>query len=52
MIWSAIQGAKNGKHDLEEVWLDPANAYGAVPHSVIEYAMRHYWVPDRLRKIV
>ena len=52
MIWSTIQGAKSGKHDLEVVWLDLANAYGSVPHSVIEYAMQHYWVPDRLRKIV
>jgi len=48
-----IQGAKIGKHDLEVVvWVDLANAYWSVPHSVIEYAMRHYWVPERLRKIV
>jgi len=52
MIWSAIQGAKSGKHDLEVVWLDLSNRYGSVPHSAIECATRHYWLPDRLKNIV
>lgn len=52
MIWSAIKSAKKSKSNLEVVWLDLANAYGSVPHSVIDFALSHYWVPDRLRKMV
>ena len=34
------------------VWLDLANAYGSVPHTIIDYALEHYWVPEKLRSII
>ena len=52
MIWSAIKSAKQAKSNLEVIWLDLANAYGSVPHSIIDLALSHFWVPDRLRVMV
>ena len=34
-IWEIIKDARIGKKDLAIVWLDFANAYGAVPHVLI-----------------
>ncbi|CAC5384420.1 unnamed protein product [Mytilus coruscus] len=47
-----IHEAKIGKKNLAVVWLDLANAYGAVPHKFIEKTMDHYHIPDHIRKIV
>ena len=48
MIWDAIQRVKSCKGDLHVVWLDLANAYGALPHSLIWRAMESYHVPDMI----
>lgn len=37
---------------MNVVWLDLANAYGSVPHRIIDFAMEHFWEPGRLRDIV
>jgi hypothetical protein len=52
MIWSAVREAAKDRKDLDVIWLDLANAYGSVPHDVIDYAMVHFWVPERLRKVI
>ncbi|GFO17264.1 reverse transcriptase [Plakobranchus ocellatus] len=46
MIWEAIQRAKSEKLNLDVVWLDQANAYGSVPHEMIQLALRMYHVPE------
>ncbi|GFO32236.1 reverse transcriptase [Plakobranchus ocellatus] len=46
MIWEAIQSAKSEKLNLDVVWLDLANAYGSVPHEMIQLALRMYHVPE------
>lgn len=33
------------------IWLDLANAYGSVPHKLIEVAMNTYYVPLHVKKI-
>ena len=35
-IWETIQEAKQNKIDLSVVLLDLANAYGSVPHMLID----------------
>ncbi|XP_078617582.1 uncharacterized protein LOC144885536 [Branchiostoma floridae x Branchiostoma japonicum] len=52
MIWGQIQTAKRQKEDLHVIWLDLANAYGSVPHSLIHYAMDFFWVPDEIKGMV
>ncbi|GFO32390.1 reverse transcriptase [Plakobranchus ocellatus] len=46
MIWEAIQRAKSEKQSLDVVWIDLANAYGSVPHEMIQLALRMYQVPE------
>ncbi|CAC5381066.1 unnamed protein product [Mytilus coruscus] len=47
-----IHEAKTGKKNLAVVWLDLANAYGSVPHKLIEMAMDRYHIPEHIKKIV
>ncbi|GFS07705.1 reverse transcriptase [Elysia marginata] len=49
MIWEAIQRAKSEKLNLDVVWLDLANAYGSVPHGMIQLALRMYHVPEDIQ---
>lgn len=41
-----------GKKDLQVMWLDLANAYGSVPHRLINYATEFFHMPERLRSLV
>ncbi len=41
----AIQCAKRENSELHVVWLDLANAYGSVPHKLVEFALEFYHVP-------
>ena len=47
-----IQEAKGSKGNLTVVWLDLANAYGSMPHSLIDKAMEHYHIPDKIRQMI
>ncbi|GFR76622.1 reverse transcriptase [Elysia marginata] len=49
MILEAIQRAKSEKLNLDVVWLDLANAYGSVPHGMIQLALRMYHVPEDIQ---
>ena len=49
MIWEAILRAKSEKLNLDVIWLDLANAYGSVPHQMIQLALRMYHVPENIQ---
>ncbi|GFO40014.1 reverse transcriptase [Plakobranchus ocellatus] len=49
MIWETIQRAKSGKRNLDVVWLDFANAYGSVPHQMIQEVLRMYHFPEDIQ---
>ena len=51
-MWEVIKDARLNRRDLGVVWLDLANAYGAVPHLLILKALRFYNVPDKIIKII
>ena len=40
-----IKAARKSKRSLAVAWLDIANAYGSVHHSLIQFAMTHYHAP-------
>ena len=40
------------QRDLTVVWLDLANAYGSIPHKLIETALDHYYIPDHIKGMV
>ena len=52
VIWEQIQRAKRERGDLHVVWLDLANAYGSVPHQLIEFALDFFHVPTCIRALV
>ena len=47
-----IRETKADKGDLTVVWLDLANAYGTIPHKLIETAMDHYYIPEHIKGMV
>lgn len=47
-----IREAKESKGDLTVVWLDLANAYGSIPHDLINTAMEHYHIPQHIRRMI
>ena len=51
-MWEVIKNARLGRKDLAVVWLDLANAYGAVPHVLIARALRFYNVPQKIIDII
>jgi hypothetical protein len=52
LVWSTMKNAKLNVNDLAALWLDLANAYGSVPHKLIEFAMVRYQVPEEWRDLL
>merc|ERR1712240_820684 len=52
MIWDSIQKAKSNRRNLDVVWLDLANAYGSVPHKMIQMSLQMYHVPPNIRDML
>ena len=52
VITELIREAKEDKGNLAKVWLDLANAYGSVPHRLIERAMVQYHIPNKIQDII
>ena len=52
MIWEAIQKAKTNKKDLDVIWLDLANAYGSVPHQMVQLSLQMYHIPEEISKML
>ena len=52
MIWHQIQTAKTEKKDLNVVFLDLANAFGSVPHSLIWSSFHYFKVPEIVVNLV
>ena len=52
MIWHQIQTAKREKRDLNVVFLDLANAFGSVPHSLIWSSFRYFKVSEIVVNLV
>lgn len=45
------EAKKNGK-DIVATWLDIANAYGSMPHKLIELALKRAHVPEELQSLI
>ena len=52
VISQLIREAKANKTDLVVTWLDIANAYGSIPHSLIITALQNTHVPERMQELV
>lgn len=47
-----IQEAKEKKGSLTVVWLDFANAYGSIPHNLIQVALDYYHIPYNIQSMI
>ena len=47
-----IREAKQQKKNLVVSWLDIANAYGSMPHTLIQIALRQSHVPEKIRDLI
>ena len=45
VLTQLLREAKESKGDLAVLWLDLANAYGPMPHKVVEKALKRHHVP-------
>ena len=52
LMWSGLKDARKRQKSLVALWLDLANAYGSVPHKLIEFALRRYGVPPKYIKLL
>ena len=48
----AVLEARKNKRDLCVSWLDLANAYGSVRHSMVLFTLEWYHVPDEFAEVV
>ena len=49
---AVIESAKKLKRSLAIAWLDIANAYGSVHHSLIQFSLAHYHAPPEFCKLM
>lgn len=45
-----IRQARKEKNKLAIIWLDCANAYGSMPHKLVQLALEKYCVPAKTRQ--
>lgn len=51
VVTQLIREAHEGK-DLSVLWLDLANAYGSIPHKLVELALQHHHVLSKVTDLI
>ena len=52
VVSQLILEAKENNGNLAVLWLDLANAYGSIPHKVVEETLRRYHVPSSFSNLI
>lgn len=52
MVIQLLREAKEGKGDLVVLWLDLVNAYGSIPHKLVEETPRRHHVPNKINTLI
>ena len=47
-----IREARENKGDLAVLWLDLMNAYGSIPHKLVQLTLDRYHVPEKTRTLL
>ena len=47
-LWSVLQDANTNQRSLAIAWINLKNAYGSVPHGLIDFALKYYPAPNKL----
>ena len=51
-VTQIIREAKQNKGNLAVVWLDLANAYGSIPHKLVQETLRRYHIPEKVQHLL
>ncbi|XP_035688709.1 LOW QUALITY PROTEIN: uncharacterized protein LOC118424272 [Branchiostoma floridae] len=52
VVTQLIREAKENRGDLAVLWLDLANAYGSIPHKLVETALTRHHVPESIQNLI
>ena len=52
VLTQLLREAKENKGDLTVLWLDLANAYGSMPHKLVEEALTRHHVPPSVCDLI
>ena len=52
VLTQIIREAREGKGELAVIWLDLANAYGSMPHKLVQLTLEKYHVPAKTRHLL
>ncbi len=52
MVTQLIREAREGRGDLAVLWLDLTNAYGSIPHMLVEVALEKHHVPQKVKYLI
>lgn len=52
MVTQLLREAKENRGDLVVLWLDLANAYGSMPHKLVQEALGRHHVPATVRDLI
>ncbi|XP_061733213.1 uncharacterized protein LOC133536595 [Nerophis ophidion] len=52
VVTQLIREARENKGDLAVLWLDLENAYGSIPHKLVEEALNRHHIPKKFRDLI
>nr|AAN12398.1 polyprotein [Tetraodon nigroviridis] len=52
VVTQLIREAREGRGSLAVLWLDLANAYGSIPHKLVEMALARHHVPGPIKTLI
>ncbi|XP_061571176.1 uncharacterized protein LOC133424524 [Cololabis saira] len=52
VVSQLIREAREGKGDLAVLWLDLANAFGSIPHKLVETTLDRHHVPRKIKDLI
>lgn len=52
VVAQLIRGARNNKGDLKVLWLDLANAYGSIPHKLVQTTPERHHVLGQVAELI
>ena len=50
--WESFKNAKTAKRSIVSSWIDLRNAYGSVPHNLIQFALHWYHIPIFIQELI
>ena len=52
VVTQILREAREGKGDLAVLWLDLGNAYGSIPHKLVEETLKRHHVPGKISELI